>query len=198
MADFFRTNVGDATFIRGPARIMIAGTTISFPTTIGDVIKLSTYDAQTGWSDLGSTKGGISIDRNVTEEVFDVDQIPGEIDSRPVTWEQTITTSLADVDLTALQVAWEGGPITTGATEKTIGIGNPTLYTKRRVAVLFLRDSGKLRMHAFRKAQKSAQNSPIAYNKTGDQQNAALAFRALADTSIADVNNRVQVIFDQI
>jgi len=48
MADFFRTNISDDTFIRGPARLMWAGTTIAFPTTIGDIINLSTYDAATG------------------------------------------------------------------------------------------------------------------------------------------------------
>lgn len=190
--------ITDDTFIRGAARILVAGITIAFPTGIGDVVNLSSFDAQTGWRDLGATKTGITITRNNTEETFDVDQIIGDIDSRPVSYEQTVATALAEVTLEHLRVAWEGGPIsgpTPGTT--TMGVGEPAVYTRVRVAVIFQKANGNLRMHAFRKAQRSAQESALAYNKTGEQQQIPLTFRALADTSIADVHTRTQVIFDE-
>lgn len=198
MADFFRTNISDDTFIRGAARLMWAGTTISFPTTISDIINLSTYDAQTGWNDLGATKTGITVTHNNTEEEFDVDQILGIIDVRPVTYEQSVTTALAEVSLDRLQVAWQAGTKTTSGSEEQMGVGEPTVYIKRRLAVLFQKADGKIRAHVFRLVTKSAQESALAFNKTGEQQQIPVVFRALADTSIQDPDLRTQVIFNQV
>lgn len=192
------TSITDDNFIRGAARLLVAGTTIAFPTAISDVVNLSTFDAQSGWTDLGATKTGITVTRNNTEETFDVDQILGDIDSRPVSYEQTVATALAEVTLEHLQVAWEGGSIATVGSQRQMGVGEPATYTRRRLAVIFQKANGKLRMHAFRKTQKSAQESAIPYNKTGEQQSIPVTFRALADTSIADVNTRTQVIFDDV
>lgn len=198
MADFFRTGITDDNFIRGAARLLVAGTTIAFPSGISDVINLSTFDAQTGWTDVGATKTGITITHNNTEETFDVDQILGDIDSRPVSYEQTVATALAEVTLENFQLAWEGGPISSSGGFRTMGVGEPAVYTRKRLAIIFQKANGKLRMHAFRKTQKSAQESAIPYNKTGEQQSIPVTFRALADTSISDVNTRTQVIFDQV
>lgn len=197
MADFFRTAINDNTFIRGAARLMWAGTTIAFPTTIGDIINLSTYDAASGWNDLGATKTGITVTHNNTEEEFDVDQILGIIDVRPVSYEQAVTTALAEASLQRMQVAWQGGEIT-GTTEEQMGVGEPTVYIKRRLAVLFQKADGKLRAHVFRLVTKSAQESALAFNKTGEQQQIPVRFRALADTSVSDVYTRTQVIFNQV
>jgi hypothetical protein len=197
MADFFRVSVNDDNFIRGAARLLWAGITQAFPTTISDIISLTTYDAQSGWNDLGATKTGVNYSHNNTEETFDVDQILGDIDSRPVSYEQIISTQLAEMTLERLQVAWEGGPITTSGGERSMGVGEPPTYTRRRLAILFQKANGKLRAQVFRRVQKSPQESAIAYNKTGEQQSVPVRFRALADTSIADVYSRTQVIIDQ-
>ena len=198
MADFFRTGITDDNFIRGAARVLLANITVAFPTAVSDVINLSTFDAMTGWIDVGATKTGVTITRNNTEETFDVDQILGDIDSRPVSYEQTVATALAEVDLESFQIAWAGGDISTSGAFRSMGIGEPAVYVRRRLAVVFQKANGKLRMHAFRKAQKSAQESAIPYNKTGEQQSLPVTFRALADTSISDVNTRTQVLFDEI
>src|ERR1043166_5677117 len=102
MTDFHRTAINDDNFIRGAARLMWAGSTVSFPTTIGSIINLSTYDAATGWNDLGATKTGITVTHNNTEEEFDVDQILTVIDTRPVTYEQAVSTQLAEMTLERL------------------------------------------------------------------------------------------------
>jgi hypothetical protein len=198
MPDFFKTNISDDTFIRGPARLMWAGTTIAFPTTIGDIINLSTFDAATGWNDLGATKTGITVSHNNTEEEFDVDQILGIIDVRPVSYEQAVTTALAEASLARMQVAWQAGTITTTGTEQQMGVGEPTVYIKRRLAVLHQKADGKIRAHVFRLVTKAAQESALAFNKTGEQQQIPVRFRALADTSVVDVNTRTQVIFNQV
>jgi len=177
---------------------MWAGTTIAFPTSIGDIINLSTYDAQTGWNDLGATKTGITVTHNNTEEEFDVDQILGIIDVRPVSYEQAVTTALAEASLQRMQVAWQGGEITNSGSEEQMGVGEPTVYLKRRLAVLFPKADGKIRAHVFRLVTKSAQESALAYNKTGEQVQIPVRFRALADTSVVDVYTRTQVIFNQV
>jgi hypothetical protein len=198
MTDFFRTAINTDTFIRGAARLMWAGITVSFPSTIGDIVNLSTYDAMTNWFDLGATKGGVAISRNATEETFDVDQILANIDTRPVTWDQTIATAMAESSLDRIQVAWEAGTKTTSGSEEQMGVGDPTVYKQRRLAVLLRKDDGKLRAHVFRKAVRNATDSTITLNKTGDQITFPITFTALADTSISDVDTRTQVIFNQI
>lgn len=198
MTDFFRTAINNDTFIRGAGRLMWAGITVSFPTTIGDIINLSTYDPMLGWNDLGATKGGIAISRNATEETFDVDQILANIDTRPVTWEQTIATAMAEASLDRINIAWEAGSKTTSGGEEQMGVGDPTVYIQRRLAVLLRKDDGKLRAHVYRKVVRNATDSTITLNKTGDQLTFPITFTALADTSISDVSTRTQVIFNQV
>jgi hypothetical protein len=199
MADFFRTNAySDDSFIRGAARLMWAGTTIAFPTSISDIINLSSYDAMTGWNDLGATKTGITVTYNNTEETFDVDQILTDIETRPVSYEQNIATALAEMTLARLQIAWAGGSLDTVGTELQMGVGEPAVYIRRRLAVLFQKANGKVRAHVYRLVVKGAQESSLVYAKTGEQVQIPVTFKALADTSIADVYTRTQVIFDQI
>lgn len=197
MTDFHRTSINDDNFIRGAARLMWAGSTVSFPTTIGGMINLSTYDAQTGWHDLGATKTGITITVNNTEETFDVDQIYGDIDSRPTAWECTVSSALAEMTLTHLALVWEGSQPTTVGSEKQMGVGNPLVYTQRKLAVLFQKENGNIRAYIFRKVQRTPQESAVAHAKTGEQQSVPVRFRALADTSIADQLQRYFMIYDQ-
>ena len=204
MPDFHRVSVNDDNFIRGAARILWAGTTITFPITIADIINLSTYDPMTNWNDLGATKTGITITVNNTEETFDVDQIYSDIDARPTSWECSVGTSLAEMTLQRLQIAWEGGsvvqvnaPGSPTGTETQMGMGAPTTYTRRRIAVLFQKQNNKIRAYVFRKTQRTPQESAITYSKTGEQQAVPLRFKAFADLSITDPLTRFFVIFDQ-
>ena len=50
---------------------------------------MSTYDAITGWNELGATKTGVQITVNNAEESFDVDQIYGNISTEPTDWDCT-------------------------------------------------------------------------------------------------------------
>lgn len=199
MPDFFRTNAySDDSFIRGAARVMWAGTTIAFPTTIGDIVNLSTYDAMSGWNDLGATKTGVTVTYNNTEETFDVDQILTDIETRPVAYEQNVSTALAEMTLDRLQIAWQGGTKTTSGGTETMGIGEPSVYIRRRLAVLFQKSDGKIRAHVYRMVVKGANESSLVYAKTGEQIQIPVTFKALADTSIADVYTRTQVILNQV
>jgi len=201
--DFHRTYVNDEAFIRGAARLLWAGSTVTFPTKIADVINMSTYDVTATWNDLGATKGGIQISVNGTEESFDIDQIQADIRVQPTNWECAVQTNLAEMTLERLAVAWEGSPVVTDATpgsgpEKEMGFGNPLSYTERRLAVLFQRPNGKIRAYIFRKVNRAAQESTINFTKEGEQQTVPVRFKALPDASIADTYKRFFIIRDQV
>lgn len=201
--DFFRTSINDESFVRGAARLLWAGTTISFPTSIGSVINMSTYDAATGWNDLGATKTGIQISRNNTEESFDVDQILGDIYSAPNAWDMSVGTALAETTLERFQVAWQGSAVTTDATppsgsEKNLGLGVPTTYLQKRLAVLFQRRDNKIRGYFFRIVQRMPQESNITFAKTGEQTTIPVRFKCLPDTSISDIDSRFGIVRDQV
>lgn len=211
MPDFHRTSVTDTSFIRGAARLLIAPMTQAFPTKISDVINLgsvgppvvaASYDAQTGWIDLGATKTGVQITINNAEETFDIDQALADIASQPTSWECSVGTQLAEFTPEKMQIAWEGSAITTDATppegsEKEIGFGQPTSYTQRMLAVLFQRPNGKIRGYFFRKVQRMPQESSVTHAKTGEQISIPIRFKALADTSVTDIYKRFFIIRDQ-
>jgi hypothetical protein len=161
------------------------------------MIDLTAYNAQAGWNDLGATKTGIQVINNNTEEVFDVDQILADIDSRPSGWTMNVATQLAEVTLARLQLAWEGGTITDDGVTSAMGLGAPTFYTRRRLAVLYQRPNGKIRAFVFRRVQRTPQESSLDYNKTGPQQAIPMRFNCMADVSIVDLYFQFGVIFDQ-
>jgi len=199
--DFHRTYVNDDSFIRGAARLLWAGTTVSFPTKISDVINMSTYDATGSWNELGATKTGIQISINNAEESFDIDQILGDISSQPTSWEVSVGTQLAEMTEERLQIAWEGSSISLDSTvtpnEKEIGFGQPSSYTQRRLAILFQRPNGKIRGYFFRKAQRTPQESNVTHAKTGEQISIPTRFKMLADSSVSDPYKRFFIIRDQ-
>ena len=78
-----------------------------------------------------------------------------------------------------------------------MGVGNPLVYTRRRLAVLFQKENDKIRAYVFRKVQRTPQESSVVHAKTGEQQTVPIRFRALADTSIADQLQRYFMIYDQ-
>lgn len=164
------------------------------------------YDAQPGWTDLGSTKGGITVARNNAEETFDVDQILTDIYSQPNAWTQTVAASVATVDLDILQYLWEGGEITvdSGTGQRTLPLGAPEVYRRRRLAVLFQRQSldggvtpGGIMAMCFRITQRSPQESSMVFNKTGDQAVVPFTWNCLADTNILDPYARFGSIIDE-
>jgi hypothetical protein len=208
MADFFRTEVDDRSFIRGAARLLYAPITTAAPTQISDIIHLASgagvdlydpvYTSPTnGWVDLGATKTGIQISVNNTEETFDVDQIYGDIDSLPTNWEVSVGTQLAEFTPEKLQICWEGSEITTANSEQSISFGAPTSYTRRRLAVLFQRPNGKIRAYSFRKVQRLPQESTVTHNKTGEQISVPVQFRVLPDFAVTDPKARFFTIYDQ-
>jgi hypothetical protein len=167
------------------------------------------FDAQTGWTDLGVTKGGITVNRNNAEEAFDVDQIYADILTLPTSWEMNVSASCARADIDLLQYLWEGGTITVNSSpstgpERTLPLGTPSSYRHRRLCVYFQRPSldggvtaGYVRAYCFRDTIRTAQESGLAHNKTGDQATVPFTWRAVPDQNVVDRNARFGAIIDQ-
>lgn len=164
------------------------------------------YDPVGSWTELGSTKTGVGIERNNTETELDVDQILASIATIPDNYEMTVTTALADTSLENIQTAWEGGTIVSDLTsspdERHLPLGAPTTYLQRRLAVLHQKtlgsSAGFIRGHVFRIVQRSPQASRVTFQKGGDQQTIPHVFRALADPNVADPYARFGEIIDQV
>lgn len=204
-------------FVQGAGRILYAPAGTPWPAGIDDIVVLTTgatqYDLVPPWIEIGFTKTGINITRNNAEEDFDVDQISGSIRRRPTNWEMSVGTQLAEATLETFQLAWELGPITTGTAtapalaERKLGMGAPTSYAERLVAVLFQfppEPSGQtpataalIRAWCFRRCYRAAQESGMTLQKTGEQVSLPVRWNAQADSS-QPVDSQFGEIFEQV
>lgn len=164
------------------------------------------YDATSAYSDLGATKGGITVARSNSEETFSVDQIAADILSLPTAWTMTVAASVAQGDIDMLQYLWEGGTITldTSTGERTLPLGTPTSYRQKRLVVLFQRQSidggvtpGLIRAYGMRITQRAANESSVVHNREGDQATVAFTWNCLADQTVNDQYARFGSIIDQ-
>jgi hypothetical protein len=164
------------------------------------------YDPIGSWTDVGSTKGGVHIDRNNTETLIDVDQILTSLTALPDNWEMTVETQFAETTLENIQLAWEGSQIALNTVpspnERYVGMGGPLFYTARRLALVAQHpigpSAGRLVMHAFRSVTRSPVASRLTFDKTGPQQILPFTFRGFADQNIGDPASRFGLIFEQL
>jgi hypothetical protein len=193
-------------FIRGAARVLWAPYSVTFPTTVSQIVATATgatqYDAASGWNEIGATRGGVQISRNNAEETFEVDQVQGDIASAPTSWEMSVGTSMAEATLARLALAWETPDPTTNVAlspdERTLNLGQTETYTQRRLAVLYKRSDGTIRAHVFRKVQRMPQESAFTFQKTGEQLTIPVRWRCLADDTVTDPTANFGVIIDQV
>ena len=163
------------------------------------------YDAKAGWEHLGPTIGGITVDRNNSEEAFNVDQIQADILTLPNATEMGVAATLSKNSIDALQRLWELGTITAlPSGNRSIGMGTITSYRQFRVAVLIQRQSfdggvtpGLIRGYCFRRCQRAAQESSHVFNREGPQAGTAFRFKALAESWVSDSTRQFGDIIDQ-
>jgi hypothetical protein len=205
-------------FVQGAGRILYAPAGTDWPTEIGDIIELTAgtnqYDLKLPWIEIGFTKTGINITRNNAEEDFDVDQVSGSIRRRPTNWEMSVGTQLAEATLETFQLAWELGPINAHPAaggdldERHMGLGAPTTYAERLIAVLFQfppEPSGAtpnmdalIRAWVFRRCYRAAQESGMTLQKTGEQVSLPVRWNAQADTTTGSIDDQFGEIFEQV
>lgn len=160
------------------------------------------YDPLGGWFTLGGTKNGVVPSYNNDEESFTIDQQTTAIASAPNSHDWAFQTSLVEVTPENLAFTWDMGPVTLNAVpavpEKRMGMGTPSSYTQRRIAILHRRSkTGLIRAHFFRIMQRSPVESSMTYASTGEQQSVVLRMRALADETVSVETDTVGFILDQ-
>lgn len=189
-----------------PNSSLLTGGTTPLVTNVRSTPGVGQYDAQSTYTDLGATKGGITVMRNNSESTFSVDQINADIMSIPTAWQMTVAASVAQADIDTLQYVWEGGTISLDIVsgERTLPLGTPLTYRQKRLVVLFQRQSvdngvtpGLIRGYAFRITQRTPQESTIVQNSDGDQVTVPFTWNALADQTVTDDYARFGSIIDQ-
>lgn len=84
--------------LRGPAKILRAGSGVPMPTNIDGVINASTGAPAASWIPFGLTRGGVNVVKNLDISIRDdVDQILGAYDQDITDRSYTITTQLAEI-----------------------------------------------------------------------------------------------------
>ncbi len=206
--EILQAGVNADQFYVGPAVILVqaasnyditANDGTGFPRYLDDIINVSDGTAMTGngWEYLGYTEN-IAISRNRTVVQHDSDQ-EARVKSVHDTWENTITVTALETSLARLQ-QWLGGKSgdptsVSGAptAQHYLRVGNTTVITNRRVAILHVTDDGKLLGFVYRKVDIRPTGGPT-FSRTGRVE-WPLEFNCKADTRVSDVDERVMSIF---
>jgi hypothetical protein len=186
----------------------LTGGTTPAPTVTSTQLGNGQYDVApgSGWTELGSTRSGVQIAKNNTEDQLDIDQIYGAILGVPNEHEMTVATQLAEVTLENIALSWEEDDaisvnVTTPIPERTLPLGASVSYTQRRLAILHQKTigpaAGLVRAVIFRNTTRSAQNSALDYQKQGMMQTLPHQFRAYIDPYMTDPNARFGIVIEQ-
>lgn len=175
--------------LRGPAKILYAGSGLPMPSRIEQVIDPSTGAPAASWTAFGLTRGGINIGKNLDIAVRDdVDQIIGAYDQDITDRSYQITTQMAEIfggDQIAVAAAM--------AAAATLLVGSQATQIMRmldagsnktpeyRVAVIFPKAAaGKVLGFVFRRAAVSGGEKTFRFDKN-DPASPAFEFRAFPE-----------------
>jgi hypothetical protein len=212
MGEFLRSRHGldnELGFVQGPGLIVAAPKTTAWPDGTEDIMVLTAgatqFDLVSPWFYLGFTKTGINIVRNNAEDTFTVDQVEGAFKRRPNNWEMNVGTQLAEGTLETFAESWElPDPALVTKTapqlnERHMGLGAPTAYRERRIAVLFQFESGLIRTFVFRKCTRAAQESGFTYQSGGEQVSLPTRWNAqTSDETGVTKDTRFGEVFEQV
>lgn len=95
----------------GPGRLVVAPYGTTRPTKISDIMDLATFDLKPGWRDLGSTSDGITPKRGFKTNDVTVDQALQPIDQSMDSWDNSLSTKLAENSVENRQLALIGSAI---------------------------------------------------------------------------------------
>lgn len=163
--------------LRGPAKILYAGSGVPMPTNIDGVINASTGAPAASWTPLGLTRGGVNVVKNLDIAVRDdVDQILGAFDQDITDRSYTITSQLAEIlqdSMAQLTIAAELGSATnvvaTGGVTQVMRFldGSSNKTAERRWAVIFPKAAnGKVMGFVFRRGAIAGGEKTFRFDKS--------------------------------
>lgn len=163
--------------LRGPAKILYAGSGLPMPTIIENVINPTTGAPAASWTSLGLTRGGINVVKNLDIAVRDdVDQIIGSYDQDITDRSYQVVTQLAEVlqDQTRqMALTMEMGQVATVVSPTTQPTqvmrfldDNDNKTEERRWAVVFPKAAnGKVFAFVFRRGAVSGGEKTFRFDK---------------------------------
>jgi hypothetical protein len=99
--------------VQGPMDVFLGtfdGTVVREPTPAA----VNSTPQASAWADMGGTKDGCQLNLNLKYSELSVDQVLDTVGTRVSDRDMQVKTKLAEVTLANLQLAWNGGTITTG------------------------------------------------------------------------------------
>lgn len=188
-ADFWSQGVNDDNVVGGPARILVADkSTVAYPNLIRDVINLETYEAQTGWHDVGHTSEPF-----VNTEGFDTteweSQQSGIINLQVGNWNRSISFTLMESrrDKVADLVHEATGRTTNDDGDEVEYFYDKSNVTEWRVAAINLMEDEtagqNLTMDVFPRCKRSGADSEMNWSRS-DPQTHTLEMRPFPDTDV--------------
>lgn len=164
--------------LRGPAKILQAGSGVPMPTNIDGVINASTGAPAASWTPFGLTRGGVNVVKNLDITVRDdVDQILGAYDQDIIDRSYTISTQLAELLQDNLSQISKVADLATGFTT-VVATGGVTQIMKflddsdnkteeGRWAVIFPKAAnGKVLAFVFRRGAITGGEKTFRFDKT--------------------------------
>lgn len=162
--------------LRGPAKILRAGSGVPMPTNIDNVINASTGAPAASWTPFGLTRGGVNVSKNLDISVRDdVDQILGAYDQDITDRSYQITTQIAELlqdNLAQLTLIADLGAATafsTGGVTQTMRFLDDTdnKTEEGRWAVVFPKSTnGKVLAFVFRRGAIAGGEKTLRFDKT--------------------------------
>jgi hypothetical protein len=175
--------------LRGPAKILYAGSAVGFPTVVENIINPTTGAPGASWLPFGLTRGGINVNKTLdTAQRDDVDQILGAYNQDVTDRSYIVSTQLAEVlgDSTQLGIIMEMGAPTALGSAVATQVMRPlddgdNVMTEYKLAVVFPKGTeGKVLGFVFRRAQINGGEKAFRFDKT-DPASPPLEFRCYPD-----------------
>lgn len=164
--------------LRGPAKILYAGSGVGIPTIIENVIDPTSGAPGPSWIALGLTRGGVNVVKNLDVTVRDdVDQIIGAYDQDITDRSYQVVSQLAEVikdNTRQMAIAMEMGQIATTVVATTTQPtqtmrfldDNDNKTEERRWAIVFPKSqNGKLFAFVFRRGAIAGGEKTIRFDK---------------------------------
>lgn len=189
---------------RGENRIVIGDDTTTWPTKLEDIIDLTTFLLETGWTDLGVTNpDGVSIERTQdVDEGIEIDQRDYMLRRGKVSnIGYTIGYSLMYSDNATLKKVWNSPTLTAIAASVGVNVaqtelelGSPDSLVRYPIAILQQDDkSGKLRAFVFRQAMFT-ETGGITISRTDPS---VLEITMEVDPDVSEAGTEFGVVFEQ-
>lgn len=192
-SDFLNQGVSKSNVVGGPARIMIAPITVSYPTLISEVLDLSTYQPQAGWLDLGHTSEPFQ-----STDGFDavqwVSQQQGVINTQVGNWNRSITVTLMEgLREAVMDLAHSAGARETNADgDKVTYYWDRSDTTPYRMVAVHLAESklagSNIIMDVFPNCKRSGADSQMAWDR-GNPQTHSLEVTPFPDDDVPNKAN---------